>query len=139
MFTLDAQVCGTSRSVSAVSAVSAESDGTGITVRTSGGRVRARSMQDAIRIAREDIGRFLQPAQRGGKPWGLRVVVGSVQAVYGEWPLLPPSGGPGGGRPDNSPVTRIRRDYNDSSGPLGALENAIRIIRAYLPSARAAA
>ena len=132
MFTLDAQVCGTPRTVSA------ESDGTGITVHTSGGPVRARSSQDAIRIAREDIGRFLQPAQRGGKPWGLRVVVRSVQAVYGEWPLLP-SGGRGGGRADNSPVTRIRREYNESSGPLGALENAIRIIRAYVAAGRAAA
>jgi len=49
---------------------------------------------------------------------------------------LIPGGRPLDGRPDDSPVSRIRREYNERSGPLGALENAIRIVRAYLPRGR---
>jgi plasmid stabilization system protein ParE len=129
LFSLDAQVCGLERSATA------ESDGYGITVHTSSGPVRARSTNDAIRIARDDIGEFLHRGERRGVPWGLRVSVGPVQAVYGEWPLLP--GGGGGGRVEDSPVVRIRREWNERSGPSGALANAIRIIRAYLPAGRA--
>ena len=130
MFSLDAQVCGATRSTRA------EQDGSGgITVYTSAGPRRARNVNDAIRLARNDIGEFLLPAQRGGRPWGLRVQVGGVAAVYGDWPLL---AGPSGGRPDNSLVTRIRSRWHDS-GPLSALENAVEIIRAYLSPGRAAA
>ena len=70
-------------------------------------------------------------------PWGLRVEVSGAQAVYGEWPLIA-GGGRVDGRPDDSPVSRIRREWRDGK-PLSALENAIRIIRAYAPGARRAA
>jgi hypothetical protein len=130
LFSLDAQKCGLERHASA------SSDGFGITVHCDGHPIHARSTGDAIRIARDFIGEFLQPAQRGGIPWGLRVAVAGAQAVYGEWPLIP-GGGRTDGRPDDSPVARIRREYSERSGPLGALENAIRIIRAYLPRVQA--
>lgn len=132
MFTLDAQVCGTERTTRA------EADGFGITVDTSAGPMRARSVNDAIRIARDDIGEFLQAAQRRGVPWGLRVTVSGGTAVYGEWPLLGGGGGRGGGF-ENSPLVRIRRRWHHGSDALSALANAVEIIRAYAPAGRAAA
>jgi hypothetical protein len=126
LFSLSAHVCGSERSVSA------EADGFGITVSTSGGPVRARSTNDAVRLARDDIGEHLRRAERrSGVPWGLRVSVGGIQAVYGEWPLIV-----GGGEPEASPVSRIRNRWDERSGPLSALANAIEIIRAYLPRGR---
>jgi hypothetical protein len=130
MFTLDAQVLGTERSVRA------ESDGLGINVFTSSGPRRARSWNEAVRVARDDIGEFLRPAQRPGVPWGLRVTVSGGQAVYGEWPLLP--GPSGGGGFHQTPLSRIRSRWNGSSAH-SALENAVAIIREYLPPGRAAA
>lgn len=130
LFSLDAQKCGPERHATA------ESDGFGITVSLDGEMVRARSTNDAIRIARDYIGEYLQPAERGGVPWGLRVTVSGGVAVYGEWPLV----GGSGGSPDfqNTPLVRIRNRWHDS-GPLSALANAIEIIRAYVPLGRAAA
>lgn len=131
LFSLGAQKCGPERHAQATS------DGLGrITVDLDGEMIRARSVNDAIRIARDYIGEFLQPAQRGGTPWGLLVTVSGGSAVYGEWPLSD-----GGGRsPDsqNTPLVRIRNRWHDS-GPLSALANAIEIIRAYAPRGRAAA
>jgi len=61
-------------------------------------------------------------------PWGLRVSVGAVSAVYGEFPGFP-------GSPSavdrSSPVVRIRSQWHDGQGPLAALENALRIVEAY--------
>jgi hypothetical protein len=130
LFSLGGQKCGLERHATA------EADGLGITVSLDGEIVRARSTNDAIRIARDYIGEFLQSAQRGGRPWGLMVSVSGGNAVYGEWPLL----GGGGGSPDfqNTPLVRIRNRWHDS-GPLSALANAIEIIRAYTPRGRAAA
>lgn len=125
MFKLTAQVLGTTHSVSA------ETDGAGgITVTTSSGPVRARNINDALRIARRDMGEFLLPAQKPGRPWGLLVQVAGVQAVYGDWPLFP---GRPDGRPENSLVRRIRARWHDSE-PISALENALEIVKAYLGS-----
>jgi hypothetical protein len=129
-FSLDAQVCGTERSVRA------ETDGLGIIVHTSDGLRRAGSWNEAIRIARDYIGEFLRPAQRPGVPWGLRVSVPDGQAVYGDWPLL--SGPSGGGSFRQTPLSQIRGRWSGSSAH-SALENAIQIIRAYAPRGRAAA
>jgi hypothetical protein len=121
LFSLDAQRPGSERSVSA------EADGFGVTVYTSDGPVRVPGVKQAVRVARDDIGRFLKDAKR--TDWGLRVTVAGVQAVYGDWPLIqapvPDS------RPEPSLVVRIRSRW-DGGGPLSALENAIEIIRAYL-------
>lgn len=122
LFLLRAQVLGTERTVSA------EADGFGITVHTSRGSVRARSVNDAIRIARDDMGDFLKTTKHAEGAWGLHVAVADVQAVYGNWPLLP---GPPSGAPSDSLVTRIRSRWHDS-GPISALENAIEVIRGYL-------
>jgi hypothetical protein len=130
LFSLAAQKCGSERHVQATS------DGLGITVDLDGRMVSARSVEDAIRIGRDYIGEFLQPAQRGGIPWGLMVNVSGGSAVYGEWPLL----GGGGGSPgfQNTPLARIRDRWHDS-GPLSALANAIEIVRAYASTRRQAA
>jgi hypothetical protein len=131
MFRLQAQVLGAERSASA------DADGYGgITVHFSGGVRHVGTANEAIRIARDDIGEFLRRAQRPGVPWGLLVVVSDGQAVYGEWPLT----GGGGGSPSfqRTPLVRIRNRWHDS-GALSALENAIRIIREYAPKGRAAA
>lgn len=130
LFSLDAQRCG------ATCFARAELDGAGITVHTDEGLFRAGSAHDAIRIARDRIGRFLGPAERRGIPWGLLVSVSGGRARYGEWPALR------GARPsaqfENSPLARIHRRWHDS-GPLSALDNAVQIIRAYAPGRRAAA
>jgi hypothetical protein len=131
LFSLDAQRCGPARHARA------DADGLGgITVDLDGQQIHARSTNDAIRIARDYIGEFLQPAQRGGIPWGLRVTVSGGNAVYGEWPLV---GSGGGGSPSfqSSPLVRIRNRWHDS-GPLSALANAIEIVRAYVGEGRAA-
>jgi hypothetical protein len=121
MFTLDAHVLGDQRTVSA------EQDGLGITVTTSQGLHRARSMEHAIRIARDDMGDFLRPAQRPGVPWGLCVRVADVSAYYGEVRFCRAGGG--APLPHNDLVSRIRRRWHERQGPHAALENAIEIIR----------
>src|SRR5882757_7870451 len=103
-----AQVVGTEHRTAAIR----DESGT-IAVTTSAGVIRARSLGEAIDIARNDMGEFLLPAQRPGRPWGLLVQVAEVQASYGDWPGFP---GPPNRKPDPSPVTRIRRRWHDS-GP----------------------
>ena len=129
LFALDAHKAGFERHARA------EADGLGITVFLEGEPQRDGRFGGAIRIARDHIGDFLQPAQRGGIPWGLMVTVSGGRAAYGQWPL-----GGGGGSPSfqSSPLVRIHNRWHDS-GPLSALENAIQIIRAYGPERRAAA
>jgi hypothetical protein len=106
---------------------SADADGLGIIVNTDAGPTRVGSVDAAIRIARDHIGRFLEPASRGGVPWGLLVTVVEGCAAYGEWPLA-------GGAPSPSfketALARIRHRWHDH-GPTSALENAIEIIGAY--------
>jgi hypothetical protein len=122
VFSLVAQVLGTTRSDSVTG------DGVGFTAQTSTGPQSARSLRQAIEIVRRDLGPFLQRAERSGVPWGLRVSVGAVSAVYGEFPGFP-------GSPSavdrSSPVVRIRSQWHDGQGPLAALENALRIVEAY--------
>lgn len=65
LFSLSAQVLGRERTTRA------ERDGFGtITVNTNRGPVQARSVNEAIRIARDDIGTFLRPAERPGHTLG---------------------------------------------------------------------
>jgi hypothetical protein len=128
-FSLDAQVLGTERSVRA------EADGLGIVLHMNDGLRRVRSWDEAVRVARDYIGEFLHRAQRPGAPWGLRVTVPDGQAVYGEWPLLP--SGPPTASFEQTPLSRIRSRWERGSA-LSALENAVQIIRAYVPRRRAA-
>jgi hypothetical protein len=124
LFSLDAQKCGFERHVKV------EADGFGITLYRDGQPLHVSGANEAIRVARDYIGEFLRPAQRGGVPWGLRATVSGGVAVYGEWPLV--GGGRGGPSFRNSPLVRIRNRWHDS-GPLSALENAVQIIREYMP------
>jgi hypothetical protein len=128
IFSLQVQVAGFNHHATA------HSDGTGITVDTDSGPRAARTTGEAMREAREHLGPFLHDAERRNLPWGLLVSVSGVSAVYGTWPLLP---GGGRGSVTEELVTQIRRQYKDGSA-LAALENALRIIRAYT-SDRAAA
>jgi len=128
IFSLKIQVAGFNHHATALS------DGTGITVDTDSGPRAARTIGEAAREAREYLGPFLHDADRRKLPWGLLVSVSGVSAVYGAWPLLPG----GRGSVTEELVTRIRRQYKDGSA-LAALENALRIIRAYTPDRRAAA
>jgi hypothetical protein len=131
IFSLDAQKAGAERHVHV------DADGSGLTVFRDGWPVSVNSINAAIRMARDYMGEFLQSAQRGEIPWGLRVSVIDGVAAYGDWPLT-------GGSPRNpdfsrTPLVRIRERWHDS-GPLSALENAIEIVKAYAGrSARAAA
>jgi hypothetical protein len=126
MFTLSAQVFGDQRTVSA------EQDALGITVTTSRGPQHARNLNDALRLAREDLGEFLRRGERSGVPWGLCVRVAGVSAFYGDVRFCRSGGGGGGGLPSSELVVRIRRRWHDNQGPTAALENALEIIRAYL-------
>jgi hypothetical protein len=134
LFSLDAQVAGQERHTYA------EFDGTGMTVFCDGQPQVARSGTDAIRVARDYIGEFLRHADRPGfGAWGLHVTVSDGTAVYGEWPLA----GRGSGDPNfqRTPLVRIRNRWHDS-GPISALQNAVDILREYVPhgsSARRAA
>jgi hypothetical protein len=123
LFSLEAQKAGFEVHASA------EADGLGITVNTDQGPIPAHSIDAAIRVARDYVGQFIEPARRGGIPWGLLVTVSEGVASYGEWPL---SGGGGGGSPSflQTALVRIRRHWDDH-GPLSALENAIEIIHWY--------
>jgi hypothetical protein len=123
LFSLDAQVLGVERHVSV------ERTASGLIVNGPDGAKRARSLAEAARIAARELGSFLERAQRKGAPWGLKVAVGQVAAVYGAWPLMSGPAEPGV-RP--SLIARIRALWRDSDGPLGALENAIKIVDAYV-------
>jgi hypothetical protein len=105
----------------------AEADGLGITVHTDQGPIPAHSIDAAIRVARDYIGQFIEPARRGGIPWGLLVTVSEGVASYGEWPL---SGGGGSPSFQQTALVRIHSRWDDH-GPLSALQNAIEIIRWY--------
>jgi hypothetical protein len=128
LFSLQLQVAGFNHHATAIS------DGTGITVQTDSGPRAARTMGEAMREAREYVGPFLHDAERRKLPWGLLVSVSGVSAVYGAWPLLPGRSG----SVSEELVAKIRRQYKDGSA-LAALENALRIIRAYTSDRRAAA
>lgn len=133
-FRLNAHVCGQPRSATATF------DGLSYTISLASGDVHARSLEQAIRVARDDIGRFLVTANRGDRPWGLTVSVGSVSASYGapHPGAVPQLSGPPAD--PNSPVARIRSRWRDGDSARSALENAIEMIRAYLrdPRQRAA-
>jgi hypothetical protein len=106
---------------------SAEADGLGITVNTDQGPIRAHSIDAAIRVARDYIGQFIEPACRGGIPCGLLVTVSDGVASYREWPL---AGGGGSPNFQQTALVRIRRECHHD-GPLSALANAIEIIHWY--------
>jgi hypothetical protein len=125
IFRLAAQVLGNERSASV------SSDGVGYVVQTQAGVVAARSLKEAIRLAREHIGRFLHKADRRQATWGLLVQVGTVSAVYGDWPLLPAAGPPS--TRSSSLVARIRARWQGGSA-ISALENALEIVRAHTPT-----
>lgn len=124
-FELKAHFLGTRRSVSA------DNDGTGWQVQTDSGLVAARSLEQAIRIAEQQIGELLRKA--GGRPgWGLHVVAGPASASYGAPDPLEATF-PGGGAADsNSLVARIYSRWKPGDSPVAALENALAIVRAYL-------
>jgi hypothetical protein len=129
MFSLTARVCVDERTVSA----NADDLG-GITVRTSSGLRHARTISQALHIARDDLGPFLARGQRRDVPWGLSVTVAGVSAYYGDVRFLGRGGG--GGLPSNQLVVRIRRQWHDGQGPIAALDNALKIVRAYTDESR---
>jgi hypothetical protein len=99
-------------------------------VSTSSGEFRVRTIDDGIRVARMEIGRFVKAAERSA-PWGLTVSVANVSAFYGE-PL--PGSTPRFGPPadPNSFVAKIRRRWRPGDSAIAALDNATEIIRAYI-------
>jgi hypothetical protein len=105
----------------------AQVDGLGIVVSTEAGVTRVRTVDAAMRVARDHIGEFLAPASQGAIPWGLLVSVAEGSAASGEWPL---SGGTATPSFQQTALARIRRRWHDH-GPLSALENAMEIVRAY--------
>jgi hypothetical protein len=126
MFTLSAQIFGDQRTISA------EQDALGITVTTSHGPQHPRNLNEALRLARDDLGEFLRRGERAGVPWGLCVSVAGVSAYYGDVRFCRNAGSGGGGLPSTELVVRIRRRWHDNQGPSAALENALEIICAYL-------
>jgi hypothetical protein len=119
------------RNVVEVRTVTASSDGTTFFVETEAGTRHARTLQQAVHLARDDLGHFLAPIERSKAQWGLYVSVAGVAAFYGELqPNVPRSGG--APLPPGELINRIRDDYKPGDGPLAALRNATKIIGAYL-------
>ena len=129
MFSFTARVCVDERTISA-----AADDLGGVTVQTSSGPRHARTINQAIHIVRDDLGPFLARAQRRDLPWGFSVTVAGVSAYYGDVRFL--RGGAGRGLPSNELVVRIRRQWHDGQGPIAALDNALKIVRAYTEESR---
>lgn len=115
--------------------VSASFDGISWTVTGDSGPVAVRNLDQAIKVAHQQVGQLLRPVGRRGG-WGLRVEVASVAASYGEPDPLEPVL-PGGGRVDpNSLVARIRSRWQAGDSPESALDNALEIVRAYIGRGR---
>lgn len=127
IFELRAHVVGQPRNVAC------DNDGTGLVLHFPEGPRPAGTVREAIRVAGDDIGRFLRYADTRQKPWGLYVTVGTVSAKYGEdppgtvsFPALGPPADP------TTLVARIHSRYRPGDSPMQALENALQILRAYL-------
>lgn len=133
-FALSAHICGQEL------AVTAYNDGSGWVVQSPGGGARSVGRFDAaVRIASDELGRYLRRAQRK-QPWGLVVRVGGSSALYGT--PNPAAGVVLSGRPGDpkSLVARIRHRWHEGDGPISALENAFQIVSELLKrSSRAAA
>lgn len=109
--------------------VSATFDGIGWEVRTASGPVAVRTTDQAIRVARQQIGEMLRWVDhRPG--WGLRVSVGPVAASYGD-PDPEATFVPGGRADPNSLVARIYSRWRDGDSAISALDNALEIVGAY--------
>ena len=91
-----------------------------------------RRFNQALNVARDYLGRLLVTAERRSLPWGLGVCVSAGCAFYGP---NPPRAFGGGGAPvpPDQLLAKIRADYRDGDGPIAALQNAVRIARAYPP------
>jgi hypothetical protein len=109
--------------------VSASFDGIGWQVETASGPVAVRTVDQAIRVARQQIGEMLRRVNR--RPgWGLRVAVGPVAASYGD-PDPEATFLPGGRADPSSLVARIYSRWRDGDSALSALDNALEIVGAY--------
>jgi hypothetical protein len=124
---MEAVVHTESRSVSIAHA------GEGFALRTDKGARRFRTFNQALHEGREYLGPFLARAERRPtQPWGLRVCVSAGCAFYG--PNPPRSVGGGGAPvPPAELLAKIRSEYHEGGGPLAALNNAIKVARAYPP------
>lgn len=89
---------------------------------------RATGLPQAIRIACQEVGPLMERGDRMGEGWGLMVAVGRVSVGYGEWPTGPPPRQP---RPQDDLLRRILAEYRPRDGARGALDNAVKVIRAY--------
>jgi hypothetical protein len=124
LFTLIARIVGEVRTVTVTS------DGSGYIVASGAARRPARTLRQAIQLAREEVGTFLVSAERTKAPWGLYLSVAGVCTFYGDAPPNVPrvASAP---LPQDELISRIRDEYK-KGGPIAALQNAIRIIEAYL-------
>jgi hypothetical protein len=124
LFTLIARIVGDVRTVTVTS------DGMTYIVTTATATQQVRTLRQAIQLAREEIGNFLVSAERTKAPWGLYLSVANVCTFYGDTPPRVPRAG-GAPLPPDELINRIREEYK-KGGPIAALQNAIRIIEAYL-------
>jgi hypothetical protein len=122
------------RVLAGVRSVTVTTDGANFYVRCEAGIRPAPTQRDAIRLARDEIGHLLSCAERTSAPWGLYVSIDQVCAFYGDAPpaILRGNGSP---LPPSEPINKIRSEYRQG-GPIAALQNAIRIVEAYLGSGR---
>ena len=89
----------------------------------------ARSLSQALHVARDYMGRFLGGARKD-QAWGLVVRAGGFSALYGDPdPAAGIQVGAGVAPDPNSPFMRIYNRWRAGDSPRGALENALDIIR----------
>jgi hypothetical protein len=109
---------------------------------TQGGQVQVRTLGAAARRAAAGLGPILAKAQATSSRWGLYVVAGGAQALFGEWsPVENPPHIQGDPRNRTSDIARIHDEWRNHDGsPRGALDAAMRIVEIYTerPAARAA-
>ncbi|HXF00092.1 MAG TPA: hypothetical protein VN458_07080 [Solirubrobacterales bacterium] len=102
-------------------------------IETPSGPVQVRTLGATVRRTAAEIGPVLAKAQATSSRWGLYVVAGGAQALFGEWgPAENPPHIQGDPRDHTSAIARIHDEWrNHDRSPRGALDAAMRIVEIY--------
>lgn len=106
--------------------ISAQLVGGAYRITSTTGSTSARSLGDALAVARKTMGMFLQAGERADGAWGLYAEADGIRASYGRPPVpLGPAAPPTGRLTE---IDKIYRRWHFADGPRGALNNALELI-----------